>query len=559
MTYQDLTFREYVEYGRLETPWSLNSLLYEGVSALPMNESAHFIANNQLPRPKKSRLTLAVMFYETLEADLAAGKSPNTVKNLTQKLRAFYAWGDKHNQEFTIKTIEAVFINWCDWTLEKSRSSADKKIDPFDRVVGVGGVIDRALNRKQKIMTLTRLRHNKTRKKWSRSSDKLNFSDLFEFGHALRDICTSLNETSVYGNLPALLNFRSGQKIELWSGLQSPEKLKYVTLRCRKAIKNRERYIAEKSWRTRFPLMNLRIEAEILTFIAQTQMNLAQVMSLPAGKFAYQSFSSGYHVNRVYKERRGGETQFDIFSEYRTHFDEYLKWRDSLYPDDDLLFPLRSHFGRSSGASYNFQSIKKVMTKLGIKVFLPRELRLSKVNWLLRKSNDPTLTSEMAQHTELTLLTSYERPNHQTALAEISRYHQTTDPTIAAPGPVVCVKIDPQATQALPKEAPRPDCTNPAGCLFCIHQRDIAEFDHVWSLMSYRHLKSLELASHRPNDLTKLDHPAFLTINAITAKLEAFKEDGQFIPWIAESMTRIDEGSYHPKWDGFVKLAEMRL
>lgn len=559
MSSQDLTFRENVEYGRLETPWSLNSLLYEGVSALPMNESAQFILNNQLPRPSKKRVALASIFYETLKADLASGKSQNTVKNLTQKLRAFYAWGDKHNQEMTVNNIERAFINWCDWNLEKTRTSVEKKTDPFNRVVGVGGIIDRALNRHQKIMTLTRLRHQKAKSNWNRKSDRINFSKLFEFGSALLDICTSLDEDTVYGDLPAIVKFRSGQRIELWSGLYSPEKLKHESMRDRQAIKIRNAYIAEKSWRTRFPLMNLRIEAEILTFIAQTQMNLAQVMTMPAGKFAYQSFTGGYHVSRVYKERKSGETEFDIYSEYRTHFDNYLKWRDALYPNNDLLFPLRSHFGRRQSAQYNFQSVKRIMSKLDIEVILPRELRLCKVNWLLRKTNDPLLTSEMAQHTELTLLTSYERPNHQTALAEISRFHQKTDPAFAAPGPVICVKVAPEATEASPKEAPKPDCTNPAGCLFCIHQRDIAEFDHVWSLMSYRYLKSLELAVHRPNKLTKNDHPAFLAVNAITTKLEAFESDEQFLPWIAESATRVQEGVYHPKWDGFIKLAEMRI
>lgn len=77
--------------------------------------------------------------------------------------------------------------------------------------------------------------------------------------------------------------------------------------------------------------------------------------------------------------------------------------------------------------------------------------------------------------------------------------------------------------------------------------------------MSYRYLKSLELAVHRPNKLTKNDHPAFLAVNAITTKLEAFESDEQFLPWIAESATRVQEGVYHPKWDGFIKLAEMRI
>jgi len=305
--------------------------------------------------------------------------------------------------------------------------------------------------------------------------------------------------------------------------------------------------------------MNLRIEAEMLIFIAQTQMNVSQVISLPNGRFSYQSFSSGYHVEGIYKERREGEVEFDIYSEYRPHFEKYLEWRNELYSTDGLLFPLASHFGRAPTNSPNFSAVRKTLKKLEIRYITPQHLRLSKINWLLRKTRDPSITAEMGQHEEAMLLRVYDQPNHQAALAEITRYHQQTDPAFAPPGPGVCIQANPIATKGIPKEAPVPDCANPSGCLFCQHQRDIAEFDHVWSLISYRYLKSLELASQPPNEITRHKHPAHLTIEAVSAKIEAFMLAPEFEPWVQESSLRIEEGKYHPKWDGFIRLMELRV
>lgn len=554
---QDLTFKDVV-YGRMETPWSLNSLFYKGISGLPIDKATEILSKSVLPRPSQGRVELAVRFYDNLLGALTAGRSIKTVKGTYQVLRSFYSWADKNDYEMVDTTIERAFLDWTDWLMDGSRGNAPAESNAFGRASRIATVIDRILDRDRRIMSFCRLRKKSKNKNWGKEADKINFEKLFKMGRSLLDICESLSVETIRGDLPALIKFRSGEVFEHWSKLIAPEKLKGDWHLKGSSLKKRTAWNADKSWRTRYPLMNLRIESEILIFVSQTQMNLSQALALENGRFSYQSFSDGYHCKGIYKNRKKGEVEFNIYSEYRNHFENYLAWRNEMYPKEGLLFPLASHFGRTLTNSPNFGATRVILRKLKIDYITPQSLRASKINWLLRKSRDPQLTAEMGQHEELTLLRIYEQPNHQAALAELSRYHQNSDPAFAPPGPGVCIELNPINMPSSPNNAPKPDCVNPAGCLYCEHQRDIAEFDHVWSLASYRYLKSLELASHRPNAVTRDKHPAHMVIELVTEKLETFKAVTDHAKWINESLLRIEEGRYHPKWDGFIRIMELR-
>ncbi|WP_336873436.1 site-specific integrase [Pseudomonas juntendi] len=478
-----------------------------------------------------------------------------------QTTRSFFKWADSNEKTLSLGTIEQVFLDWCDWNFDATRTRPTAAQTAFGNAARVGALIDDALDRTSTIISLSRLRKKTKPKNWGRESDKIDFSKLFAMGEALVDICESLTAEVVRGPLPINISYRDGKTTTHWCGLIPTEKLKWNGLlgENKKALPRRERRISDVSWNSRHSIMNLRLEAEILIFIAQTQINLTQALELKVSKVTYQSITTGYKVANLHKARRGGEVSFDIYSEYRQHFDRYLKWREQIFPDDELLFPLRSHATKTPGTCPVFRAVRNVLKDLDISYVNPRALRLSKVNWLLRKTRDPSLTAEMAQHTETTLLQSYERPNHQAALSELTRYHQAQESALAPPGPGMCVSPEPLLINSALKGTPKPDCANPAGCLFCVHQRDIAELDHVWSLFSYRYLKSVELATHRPTTNESVIHPAKIVVDAVTAKIDAFSKIDEFKAWIAESAIRLDEGRFHPKWDGFIKLMEYRL
>ncbi|PYD04884.1 hypothetical protein DND90_12995 [Pseudomonas syringae pv. maculicola] len=278
----------------------------------------------------------------------------------------------------TADTIEKNFLDWTDWMFERCRGNSSAQETAFGRASRIAPIIDAVLDRERRIMSFSRLRKMRAAKSWGKSSDKINIEALFKMGAALTDLCDSLSEDTIYGSLPAILNFRTGETIEHWSMLVSEDKVKKNCRKYGASLEKREAWIAEKSWRTRFPLMNLRIEAEILIFIAQTQANLSQVLPMLNGKFSYQSHSGGYHCKRVYKDRREGEVEFNIYSEYRTHFEAYLKWRNTMYPEDGLLFPLKSHFQRAVTNSPRFSATRKILEKLQVPYITPRDLRLAK-------------------------------------------------------------------------------------------------------------------------------------------------------------------------------------
>ena len=172
------------------------------------------------------------------------------------------------------------------------------------------------------------------------------------------------------------------------------------------------------------------------------------------------------------------------------------------------------------------------------------------------------MTAEMAQHSKETLLRTYQKPNLQIAMIEIARFHKRADPIISPPGPGSCFANTPDALPDIPRNATQPDCISAAGCLFCSQQRDIDSEDHVWSLASFRHLKSIELANHRPPTGAEKElpeQPAAAAVAKVTSKLEFFEISNEVRGlWVREALARIAEGSYHPAWDGFIRLQELQ-
>lgn len=149
----------------------------------------------------------------------------------------------------------------------------------------------------------------------------------------------------------------------------------------------RAAWMEDRTLRTRYPLVNLRIESEMLMFIAQTGLNLQQAHTLRVEQFHYSSHLDGYRV-RIYKNRREGEVLFEIFSSYRKWFNQYLEWRTAWFPDepDGMLFPLTRSGGRIQEQAPQFRNVARICRELGILMIRPRILRGARINWLLRES-----------------------------------------------------------------------------------------------------------------------------------------------------------------------------
>jgi integrase len=544
-------------------------MLYRGASAARTELVAHQISNGEHGLPILERLPLVERIYEYIDAKLVGGGSRGTAQTTIRRLREFFSWADRENRSVDIPSVECTFIEWTDYLIHRKRIIGDvKEIHLYQSAVAVAKVLDSILELTNGLIAKTRMRRPRGHKSiLGTEADKQNLEHMFAFGHALLDITNALTVDVIRGPIPILIQFRTGQKYEEWLRLKPAETLKSLSEKARPSatrttLAKRQRWQSDQSLRNRYPLANMRVQAEMLVFISQTGMNLEQVHQLKMGKFRYASHHDGYQVYRVYKGRRHGEVIFEIFSAYREILERYLAWRNIIFPDDEegLLFPLIGT-GRVPLVAPAFSLLHKVCDSLGIQFIGPRALRKTRINWLLRRSRDDALTAEMHAHTQETLIRNYEQPSLQVAMSEISRFHLMTFQGKSAAGPGICAltETNPKALPFTPSEATVPDCVSPAGCLFCENQRDIDSEDHVWSLASYRHLKSLELARFRPHTDADVHHPALATIDRITAKLRSFETSSEVRAlWVSEALSRVAEGYQHPRWDGFVRLMEMK-
>lgn len=559
-----LTFQG-VPFGAKETPWDLGPLLYKGGTSVRVNLANAVVASGALGQPLKDRIPLVVELHAVIAGNLAGGSSKWSELSAFETIRRFFRWADEHDVALNLQSVESAYLKWTDYLLHRVRTVKDlSESGAYSSATKLGRFLDLALERGKPIFLTSSLNQRPVRRRILGSqAEKQSLNDTFSFGAALLDICEGLNLDAFWGPLPVQIHLRDGGVLIEHSMVGKrdwPHELKDDPISRRAQEREKaERHAAheaDRTLKTRFPLANLRIEAELLIFIAQTGMNLAQAHQLRIDQYSYTSSTDGYQV-RSYKHRRNGPVLFEIFGGYREIFERYLNWRRSVFQDDStgLLFPLIRR-SRHVATPPTFGRIITACNRINVPYVSPQKLRRTRVNWLLRRSRDPDLTAEMDQHAKQTLLTVYEEPSLQVAMSEVTRFWAKHDPALAAPTPGVCVGDAPEPLRDMPGEATAPDCVTPAGCLWCQHQRDIDSFDHVWNLCSYRYLKTQELSAVKtPMKIRKATsrHPAELAVQRLTEKLATFNQSSVVrMQWVEEGIARVDEGHFHPDWSAAI-------
>lgn len=563
----DLTLQN-VDYGSTEIVWDLAPLLYKYGSAVNVRKVNAQITSGKLGKLNAERLRLVIRFHDVLSAKLEGGGSRYTVRGKITHLRNFYTWGDSKGYHFDEQNVAKMFLEWTEHLLYRSRIQKTLSHNAAHGLSsGVGSLIEETIE-VMNLTTRSRVKKSKkTKQVLGSNADKQLLSKTFEFGRFLLTIVESLTCDKIRGRLPLIISFEGGAKLEEWAGLRAESSIRETkTSRAKpsylvKQLEKRERRQTDSSWRTRHPLINLRIEAELLIFISQTGVNLAQAQSFNIGSFRYASHNGGYLVKRVHKARAGGEVEFEIYCEYRVIFERYLAWRKEFFSDgnDNRMFPLKTPKCDTVKLHPNFERVKERCDLVGVPYFGPRELRKTRVNWLIRRTQNTKLVAEMAQNTETTLLASYERPHHQRAVLEITKFNIELQLPQKAPGPGLCAKTTTDSPTSIDYSGLEPNCVNPAGCLFCSYHRDIESFDHVWSLKTYQRYQIELLTTHRANAYLSGSNPVELTIKRIGAKIKALEHSGaQVRQWIEESEERVNEGYYHPQWDMFIRILEIK-
>lgn len=480
-----------------------------------------------------------------MSTGLSTGDSRYTTLAQILYLRNLYSFADRGGLAPTTENIIEIYCAWADWLYSRTMLKPQGNVAALDKPIKmnsaynycavIGTLIDRILERRTRAIELTRLEHPSTRKSIvGVQAEKQNLEHTFTFGRLVQDLCDGLTLHVVRdAPLPISVQLRTGQ---------------CLTRAC--SIVDRKD-VEEHALGNRHSLANIRIEAELMMFVAQTGMNLAQVMGLKLSQFSYVSHLDGYQV-REYKARRGGTVLFEIFKDYRAHFERYLAWRRALFPDITLLFPFIGIKGSRIAERFNGQRLRSICSELSLPYIAASHLRNTRINWLLRRSADPEMTAEMAQHTTETLKGAYERPSLQRAITEVTHFWAKYDPDpdrTQAVAPGDCSGGAPCVLPDAPKAAPKPSCTTVSGCLWCANHRDIDSLDYVWSLATFGYLKALEVSrGNRPKHESE-SAPAKVAYMRIEAKLKWFEHSNdERRSWVQEARTRIEEEYFHPSF-----------
>lgn len=561
--------------GTHQTPWDLNILLHHGAAKISRKIAGAAIIKNELGGAVIDRMSLVTSFHEAVSSMISLGKSRSLIEGNLEVLWRFFAWSDSNSKHLSKESIIEVFKAWTEYQIYRSQITKDVSANyAYRQVSKLASLIVKALgfsgnNSGGNLMKLTRMRKPEVKKKvLSAKADKENLSDTFEFGHALKKICDGLDVSSVRGKLPIIININDSAMLVVAGSLSEPmldvntikdKAVKKTAIKARAPLKCNENLLDGPK---RSRLLNLRIEAELLIFIAQTGMNLTQASRLETESYRWKSSGEDLEVFRVYKGRRSGEAIFRCYKLYRAHLEIYVEWlrATGLSDNDTRLFPRVS---RSiipvEGSKVKFYAIRPAFTKIGLRFIGPQQLRKTRVNWLLRQSRNVELTAEQMAHDKEVLLKDYEAPHHQLAVSEIIKFHALTDPSYSPPGPGKCVDVSHQPVPIanLPKEAPEPDCISPEGCLFCTKHRDIMTIDYCWKLASHARIKSLESSLNKQTIKNEI-HPSHRVIDRIMQKLDAIAAGSDTRSmWVKDTMDAVRSGRYHPYWAGHIELLEI--
>jgi len=524
------------------------------------------------PKPERREvLAASVEYFETL---LVKGVPKASVVTKMDNMNRFMKFVDRKDLKLTKETLGSAYLAYAEDLFVKTQMKP-RKLGPMT-ALGYGlelsevfsDVLD--LSGYEKLFYKTRLtRISQKAGKKAPKFEKQNLEETFRIGRLVTALSANLTPDVILGPMPVSFSvdlggdwvekeitlnpYRLGEGSWIYSQDVAPQRThaQNMHLKLRGAISSLE----ESPYRRL--LFMLRVISEFYIFLAQSGANLSVASELRRDKMKYRSYGDRWLV-KAYKRRRGGEVEFEIFKEYRPYFKRYISFLERMLPDSDRLFPKLGRQAEEVDQPVSLAlQLKRLTKQMGVPYVPPSSIRKTRTNWYLRRSGDETLTAEQNQHTKEVLREQYEAPSQQKAMGQITRFWNEFDPIkkgevdkSASGGE--CNGI-PEESDAKPPSVVSPNCINPTGCLWCKNLRDVDSFDFVWSLISFRYLKTLEAGSLLQKETT----PADEAINRVTEKLYWFRSSGnEREEWVQEAELRIEEEHFHPDWSPVIEFLD---
>ncbi len=328
--YLDLTLSS-IPVGGRETPHDLKRFLYKGGASCRVDQVELALREKTLGELQSERVELIRLIHEFINGNLVAGGSAETARTKLEQLTYFFIWADNANAQLDLAAVIGSYLRWTEFLLHRVNMLKDLKLrTACHQARLVGQILDGVLERSSPIFSTSRLKTPAMRRNMQGLlAEKQNLHDTFAMGYLLQDICDATSLEVIWRDLRVKIPNRQGE-VNVPNMQPRGDRKAGNVVRSENAA---SAYQTNRSLEHRFrrDLVNMRLQAELLMFIGQTGMNLTQAQNLKMHRFSYSSDIDGYKV-REYKARRNGEVLFEIFSEYRAHFERYLEWRKSLFP-----------------------------------------------------------------------------------------------------------------------------------------------------------------------------------------------------------------------------------
>ncbi|MCO6055540.1 hypothetical protein NG726_02470 [Pseudomonas sp. MOB-449] len=544
-----------ISYNSLKVRHDMALFLHRGAAKLKVREAIRRLDSNTLGEPELERTELIKVLHDFLEGVVVAGLSKDTLRAYYNSLRRFFAYMDEAGYCPNLYNIEELFILWGRSVVEEVRRGALSLVSARHFVgkaaVCIGHVAEVA---PKTLISKCRLSSGSGGGSKNSPSNQEFILTSREFCEDIKGLVKCLSVDAINSDLPVALTCEASKYI-LYN---YPFAGRVGNITALKGVNVADLRRIPSNDISRRALINLRVLCEAFIFIYYTAGNVSSVKNI-----SYASRRSTYSIGGQkyvgYKARKGGKVAYSIRSEHYEWFAEYLEFRNfviGLYPSD-LLFPIVRNGLENQDYSLSHTTLRTLMRNLSRPFVPPSILRKSTLNAALQNTEDPLLVSSLGQHSETTFFRSYLMPNHFVASKEWAEFFLSVTSRVNALVSGHCISAEAVKSEHYHNSAPVPDCTNPAGCLFCEQYRGVGSLDYIWSLLSYKVLKGIEYAASKARLLTQDITPLEGVIARIIEISESFRKDvknGEAI--YAEASSRINEGYYHPDWNGFIDLVD---
>lgn len=548
-----ISLKEYSNLRILKAPRKDSAMAYffirclcKGGFSYPYNKFRKAFDSGEYGAPDAARLKLVKKLHRSVARKLEGGCAISGIENDLEALFNLFRFADENDFSISAGSMGVVIQKWTDY-LYAEVVKGEFCSYRTGRVISIAiALFPKDLIDPLQLKKLAGLsRFDSSRKKKRKSS--VNEGLVLDYCSDLLALIEGLTIDRMLQEIPIYIYFGS---YGFWAGLglqlKTPfEPVKTPSKRHLRASVSREMLLYK-----RYYLVNLRFQAELSYFIAQTGMNLTQAVSLTTGDYRFQTWKGGYEV-RKYKGRRRGEVLFTVHSEYMPHFKRYLEFRKEINLDlsRDELFPTNVRLANSAIEGKHLLSLQTALTRIHRVYVPPTELRKSKSNWLLNRGVPRQLVADVMQHTVETLEQNYAEPNILTARREWSGFFSLLENVDPALAPGSCIKI-PGKIESSHNTSLVPDCRNVAACFFCTSYSGVVSLDYAWALLSYRYLKIIESVNLKNiASLPAVQQQYDSLIARIDEIISAFSKLNETSKGYMElARQRILEENYHLRW-----------